>query len=308
MAQDYTDSNINPVEAVKRLKSGKVTPLGKCTVWVGNDWKESLEIPFLTYIIKGGTCATFVHGTSGTDHHGDYDDSFTPAMAANALKTGNINPITDCTIMVGNEWITTKLILFLQLRANGEKCIDIIHGIHDTREKDIWHQAANVVSDTLTFIGSIPKKIIEAIEWVVLAPFKGAMKHALDTRKIKHSDKLEDIADRFYMYVIQKKPYTGNFERPAQHFAAAIMVIIQAIIDFFKTVKDKGAAGKPLTDEEKKLLQLASDGAKQGEAMIKAAQKKAADELAKKNGTYVAPDNKLLIIIAIVFLIMFFKK
>ena len=42
----------------------------------------------------------------------------------------------------------------------------------------------------------IGKNLVEMEEMVVLAPFKGAMKHQLDKKGIKHSNKLKDIGNK----------------------------------------------------------------------------------------------------------------
>jgi hypothetical protein len=61
-------------------------------------------------------------------------------------------------------------------------------------------------------LGNLLKKIASAPLVLALAPFKGAMKKALDKKKINYGSKLSEVATKFYDNVVRKANYEGYEE------------------------------------------------------------------------------------------------
>jgi len=178
----------------------------------------------------------------------------------------------------------------------------------------------------------IGKNLVEMEEMVVLAPFKGAMKHQLDKKGIKHSNKLKDIAPKFVKHIVKGsnfENYQGdlkhyedyeslenletleqyerywangevpNFDNLGEEEGAKLATdvassIINAVVDFFKTLLKKKKDGVPMTDAENKMADLAEKGAEKANELIQ-------QEATKSVGGFVM-DNKIIIIIAVVVL------
>lgn len=150
--------------------------------------------------------------------------------------------------------------------------------------------------------------IYEAASFVVLAPFKGAMKKALDKKGVKYSNSMKDISEKFVSNVVQNKHYEqllsnlehfealdrlktlqsyGDLSRlpcfeqdqtaarfsqwsdHAEHLAMAIPAIIGAVMDFFAALKAKKESGAPMSKTENDILQAAEAGAAQADELIK---------------------------------------
>lgn len=140
-------------------------------------------------------------------------------------------------------------------------------------------------------------KKVRGPKLILLAPFKGPMKKALTEKGIKHSNDLQDIATKFYHYIVRKGSYdfeagtleftdsidaskTGSKTGSGNLAPVAIGVIIDAVLSFFKGLKDKRDAGGKLSPTEQTLL----DGAEKVADQIK---EEAKDEGAQRIG-YIA--------------------
>ena len=110
--------------------------------------------------------------------------------------------------------------------------------------KNIFSKVVKFLGNVAKVVSSIPKA---ALKLAALAPFKGAMKKALDRRKIPYTNKLNDIAQKFYHVVVKKKSAFENFE------PVTVSVLLAAILPFFKQLFNK----EEPTEEEEELLEIA---------------------------------------------------
>lgn len=135
----------------------------------------------------------------------------------------------------------------------------------------------------------------------VLIPFKSLLAAFLNKKGIKHDNTIEDIATKFYLHVIQKKP-VENFEgKKVNNFLDPVMVttIISAILGFIRAAKEKKEKGGQLTDTENFIVSGA-------EKISDTALGFARDEAKMKIGSFVFSPIGIISILVIVFLL--FKK
>lgn len=116
-----------------------------------------------------------------------------------------------------------------------------------------FHKLVDKIGDGVEHLAKeyweIQKKLIAKIGQagaaVILAPYKGAMKRALDKRHIPHGNDIIDIATKFYDHVVKHgeamfeymDPATaGMINEEAKKSGIDIKAIIKAITAFFKTL------------------------------------------------------------------------
>jgi hypothetical protein len=114
--------------------------------------------------------------------------------------------------------------------------------------------------------GHVLQQVGDAAIYAPLLIFKPAMKSALDEKGISHTNKMDDIAPKFFDNVVKKH---GFDDRENAVSGDAVSGIIQGIITFFKDIKDKQKSGQPLTPEEKKLANLADSASGQVDKLAK---------------------------------------
>lgn len=166
--------------------------------------------------------------------------------------------------------------------------------------------------------------IYEGVSFVVLAPFKGAMKKALKSKGVPYKDSMKDIATKFVDHVIKKNPayehslasfqsyealqnvrevedlgnLADNYEKVDNLAPMAVAAIITAVISFFDNLKKKKESGVPMSETEETMYKMSQEAAKNADELIRQEQQKAV-------GGFVL-DNKTLIIILAVVLAGFF--
>lgn len=88
--------------------------------------------------------------------------------------------------------------------------------------------------------------------FTTLALFKPVMKKALDKRGIKHSNKIDDIALKFYENIVKA---SKHYEQ--EHLTEEIIEsVIAAIVNFIRGLKDRKNKGGDLSKEEQDILDM----------------------------------------------------
>lgn len=207
-------------------------------------------------------------------------------------------------------------------------------------KKNLFKQLRDGIKKSVKGIVKVGGKIYEAEAMVVLAPFKKTMMKQLDKRGIKHGKKMKDVARLFLKHVIKGKHNYENYVGDLKHFEdyealetlenldAIEMVnvpdpafinnldnlgeeeatnvakdIINAVLDFFKTVLKKKQSGKPVSDEEN---EMAKDAEKGAENADKAIEKEQSKEEGK--GGFAMDMKFIYIIVAIVLAYFIFMR
>lgn len=131
-----------------------------------------------------------------------------------------------------------------------------------TGVKNIGKQIGSAVRKVTKNIGSTVKKGFVGIlklpgkllKIAALAPFKRAMTKALDRRGIQYGD-LNDIAQKFYHYIIRKQ----NYDAHTDHLdPVTIAALIPIIMKFFQSLQAKADKGEALPGEEADMLETAA--------------------------------------------------
>jgi len=173
------------------------------------------------------------------------------------------------------------------------------------KKKGLFKKIWNGIKDSARGIAKIGGKIYEAETYVVLAPFKGAMKKQLDKAGIKHGNKMKNIAPLFFKHIIKGKKNYENYVGDLKHYEnyealenldaldALEMVnvpdvafvnhldslgeeeavetaknIISVVFDFFKNLLQKKLDKKPTTSDEDEMAKDAEKGAENADKLI----------------------------------------
>ena len=157
-----------------------------------------------------------------------------------------------------------------------------------TTRKGKVAEAKTKVKETAKRVGKI----------AVLAPFRIPMMTILKSKGITPKKDLSDLARQFYMEVVKKDAYETELDFEAGDNVAVdysnmpsfmqenlvdpvtITAIVSGILSFFQGVKDKKAAGEPLTKTQQVAL-------KAGEAVEKESTQIAMDEIEEGIGETV---------------------
>ena len=147
------------------------------------------------------------------------DQNMTVAQAKAMLNT-KYSPTQTVTLVSGKDHIDTKMFVFLHLRAKGLSTEDIIQSIVHTVDasnfeashfsikkgafKSALHNIAGAVKKVGKLVSSAVKAFIQSAEFIPLIPFKGAMKHFLDTNKIKYDNGDLENAHKFLLHIKDK--------------------------------------------------------------------------------------------------------
>jgi hypothetical protein len=154
-------------------------------------------------------------------------------------------------------------------------------------------------------LGKGVKKIAKKaknIPFAPLLPFKLAMKKILHERGVETSNDINEITQKFYNVVIQKKASYEIYSY--EHLAPAVVsAIIAAVIEYFKTLKKKKERGEKLTEAEEKALQVAEEATAQAVSEVK---EQAKVEIMSKS--YLPIIIIALVAIILVFLLLKKKK
>lgn len=134
-------------------------------------------------------------------------------------------------------------------------------------------------------VGAIKKKVVSKTKKVgkvaALIPFKLPMIAVLRAKKITPEKDLSDLARQFYTQVVMKDQYETELDfESGQNVATdltfmqeesieplTISAIVSGIISFFKSVKAKKEAGKPLTKTQQVAYNVGAEAEKQGTQM-----------------------------------------
>lgn len=99
----------------------------------------------------------------------------------------------------------------------------------------------------------------EDLPYVSLLPFKGMMQKELDSKGIKHSGTLHELAPLFLKHIVHEEShsfeYHNNFDLESHNIVEEVASgIITAILEFIKGLKKKAASGLGLTPTEANIL------------------------------------------------------
>jgi hypothetical protein len=166
-----------------------------------------------------------------------------------------------------------------------------------------------------TFVGGIGQRIKESVtdpKTAPLVPLRPVMIAVLSKKGIKANNKTStaDLANLFYENVIRKAD--KNYDSidinnmPEDYAAVAITVIVDAIISFVKSIKDKKKAGEKLNKTEETI----ATGTEIAEKRI---EESAKEEAASTVGNKLLFDRKtqiivIAVIIAVVAVVIYFAK
>lgn len=202
--------------------------------------------------------------------------------------------------------------------------------------KKLWGEVKDLGKGIGRGFHKIGDAYVDVASFVVLAPFKPAMKKALDKKGIKHTNRLSDIAPKFVKNVVQSNKNYENYQGDLKHYeeyealenlelleqyelywangevanllegeavavgaegakigGQVVSSIIKAVIDFFGNILRKKKEGKPLTDDEQKLAEIAEKGATVADDLIRA-------EATQRTGEFVMDNRTILIIVAVI--------
>jgi hypothetical protein len=165
----------------------------------------------------------------------------------------------------------------------------------------------NAFNNAKDLIGDTAGKVFKEAKFAPLLPFKGAMKKALKKRRVTlRSNKLSEIATKFYNYVVKKKsdPLISSYSHDPNYShldPAIVSLIVTAILAFFKQLKQKKANNEPLSPTENMLANELSAI----EDEIRGATFQSVRDDAKMELGNLFP--VILVVIAAVVLIKFFK-
>lgn len=149
------------------------------------------------------------------------------------------------------------------------------------------------------FVKKTGKKITEAAALGILAPFKKPMEKTLNNRGIAHNGKLDDIAEKFFNYVVKNKDVHGTTYEPGYYplAPALIPIIIAGVTAFFKFLESKKESGAELSEEESAILD-------QIEEIENEVEDQALQEL-QTQGQIISTPVLIVIIAAILLVVMF---
>lgn len=203
--------------------------------------------------------------------------------------------------------------------------------------KRLWEDVKRAGQGIGKGLHKVGNAYIDISTFVVLAPFKKAMKKALDRKGIKYKNRLTDIAPKFVKHVVKDQKNYETYQGDLKHFeeyealenlefldgyelywangevanltdelaeegakvgTQVASSIIKAIVDFFKNLLKKKQSGQPMTDAENKMAELAEKGAAISDQVIR-------EEMASRTGEFVL-DNKTLLMIAGAVIIIYF--
>lgn len=160
-------------------------------------------------------------------------------------------------------------------------------------------------------IGTGIKKAVTAPGLAILLPFKDAMKQGLIDIGVAPSSEFRTLVDQFYNFVVRKQPkivgtnFDNGFEelhfsdaRDEDHAVGIATAIIDGVISFFKTLRQRQEAGEQLSEREQKLVRSYDQVETQLEASARA-------EAAEQVGSKILFDGKtqIIIVVAIVGII-----
>lgn len=121
--------------------------------------------------------------------------------------------------------------------------------------KGIFKQIGTFLEKVARIATALPRGAALA----ALAPFKKAMRKELTRRKIPVSNKLREVADKFYQVVIKNQ--TNAFETVEP---VSLSIIIPAIINFFKALFNK----EEPTAEEEEMIKTADEDLENEQELI----------------------------------------
>jgi len=123
------------------------------------------------------------------------------------------------------------------------------------------------------------KGIIKIASFPVLLPFKAGMTGILKSKGITPQNDISKLAQQFHSVIIEKKSSYEVYE--PEHIAPMVVgSIINAVIGYFKSLKDKKDKGEVLSPAEEKALANAEAVTSQ---TIEAVKDEATNEVAKKS-------------------------
>lgn len=196
---------------------------------------------------------------------------------------------------------------------------------------NFFEKIAKMGSDLMGLVGKLPAALGDFGKIVVLAPFKKAMKKSLDKHGIDSSNKLGEIAEKFYNRIVRKE--TDGFQYGAnnpwqsleKHISEnsqytfvkgrgfdgfdcvepiSTMALITAILEFFKNM-----LGNPNADRE--VTSLAESGLNNSTQLINAeiaAMNRGDDAPADNDGKGFKLDGMNIILLLILVYVLFGRK
>lgn len=127
--------------------------------------------------------------------------------------------------------------------------------------KKVTSKAKSTVKKVVSKGKSIVQK---GVSFIALKPLEPVMKVMLKSRGIKHGNSLEQISLAFYNHVIKGDAFETSKVANPQKFSAnfvppdpaTVSMIVQAIISFFKMIKEKKAKKEALSKEEEAAAEI----------------------------------------------------
>ena len=208
--------------------------------------------------------------------------------------------------------------------------------------KKLYDDIKNVGQGIGRGIHKVGQKVVEIETFVVLAPFKSAMKAALKSRKIKHTNKLSDIAPKFVKHVVKGRNfenYQGDLKHYENYEALENLETLEQyelywangeISNFDPVTTGAAAEGgkislqvvssivKAVVDFFKNILKKKKEGKELTEEeakLAKIAEQGAAvsdqviqDEIAANTGTWVMDNKTMLILAAVIVAYFLFRR
>lgn len=120
------------------------------------------------------------------------------------------------------------------------------------------------VKNAVQQAGGSAQDVLNAAKYAPLIPFKQVMKNALNRKGIPVGDTLPEIAQKFKDYIVDKKSNyeSENYGEQLQYLdPATIMLLVSAILGWFKKKQEEKEQGKPLSKEDSQTLAEANTAA-----------------------------------------------
>jgi hypothetical protein len=109
-------------------------------------------------------------------------------------------------------------------------------------------------------IKSLPKKALGAVEetpFLPLLPFKMVMKNELEKKGVAHTNFLHDIVPKFAKSIagLHFADFGADHDGQGYNLGEGVAIsIVTTVINYLKNLHAKKAAGAPMTETEKKVL------------------------------------------------------
>jgi len=119
-------------------------------------------------------------------------------------------------------------------------------------------KAGKLIRKTKSKVKKAVNKLKEIGGFAVLLPFRKPMEKLLSSKGVTPADKFDDLVQQFHSVVIEKKSSYDDPPKPLEHLLPVVIgTIIQAVVAFFKGLKEKKESGAKMSDSENTALDLA---------------------------------------------------